>query len=257
MKQCSLLLQALLFVAVLASRERSLFIINESDRRVEVHWIHPETSEMVLTSTPDVLAGASFAVNSYVGHSFQIRELPGKKSQACEGPGQVCRIASFTVNENSDQVVVIKEGIVVEHTDSKSIAQKSASDLLTSCKESANQQLSSGGNAEYILDNLASCVKSGITAEIERANEEITFQAGVRKGMGDLLENYTCADEGLNTTEPRETLDWEGREVKVMIDRPASKIHVIEGFITEEECRAVMEAAEPILHDATVADGSG
>jgi hypothetical protein len=42
-----------------------------------------------------------------------------------------------------------------------------------------------------------------------------------------------------------------------MIERPASKIHVVEDFITEEECRAVEEAAKPILHDATVADGSG
>ena len=45
--------------------------------------------------------------------------------------------------------------------------------------------------------------------------------------------------------------------MKVMIDRPASKIHVVENFITAEECKAVEEAAEPILHDATVADGSG
>jgi hypothetical protein len=104
---------------------------------------------------------------------------------------------------------------------------------------------------------LADCVKSGVAKEIEKANEEITFQAGVRKNMAGLLENYTCADEGLNTTEPRETLSWENRKVDVMIDRPASKIHVIRDFITEEECMAVEAAAAPILHDATVADGSG
>lgn len=196
-------------------------------------------------------------LNSFVGHSFQIRELPGKKSGVCEGEGQVCRIGTFTVNKNNDQVVVVKEGIVVHHTDSKSIAQTSASNLLADCKSAASRRLLDGGNAESILDNLADCVKSGIAEEIERANEEITFQAHVRKNMAGLLENYTCADEMLNTTEPRDILEWEGREVKVMIDRPASRIHVVENFITEEECRAVEEAAEPILHDATVADGSG
>jgi hypothetical protein len=259
----TLMLLAFLFLALLsptasASPERSFNIINESGRRIEVHWIHPETSEMVLQSTPDILAGATFALNSYVGHSFQIRELPGKKTGVCEGEGQVCRIGMFTVNKNHDQVIVVKEGIEVEHTDSKSIAQKSASNLLSDCKAEANRKLTSGeGNAESILDNLASCVKSGIAKEIEKANEEITFQAGVRKNMAGLLENYTCADELLNTTEPRDVLHWEGREVKVMIDRPASKIHVVENFITAEECKAVEEAAEPILHDATVADGSG
>jgi hypothetical protein len=212
---------------------------------------------MVLQSTPDILAGASFALNSYVGHTFQIRELPGKKSGVCEGQDQTCRIGTFTVNSNNDQVIVVQEGIVVEHTDSKSIAQKSATNLLSTCKESATKQLADGQNAESILSSLTDCVKGGIAKEIERANEEITFQATVRKSMAGLLENYTCADEGLNTTEPRETRYWEGREVKVMIERPASKIHVVEDFITEEECRAVEEAAKPILHDATVADGSG
>ncbi|KAL7489216.1 hypothetical protein ACHAW6_014786 [Cyclotella cf. meneghiniana] len=248
----------LLSVAFSASVERSIQIMNESGRRVEVHWIHPQTGEMVLQSTPDVLAGASFALNSYVGHTFQVRELPGKKTGVCEGESQQCRIEQFTVNSNSDQVIIIKEGIKIEHTDSKSIAAASASNLLESCKDTAARKLASNSdNAEAILDNLADCVKSGIAKEIEKANEEITFQAGVRKNMAGLLENYTCADEGLNTTEPRETLRWENRRVDVMIDRPASKIHVVRDFITEEECRAVEEAAAPILHDATVADGSG
>eukprot|EP00956_Cyclotella_meneghiniana_P031110 scaffold80705_cov74-Cyclotella_meneghiniana.AAC.1 len=213
---------------------------------------------MVLMSSPDILAGATFPLSSFVGHSFQIRELPGKHTGVCQGEDEVCRIASFTVNKNSDQVVVVKEGIVVDHTDSHKIAQQSASNLLSDCKELASKQLLNGGeNAEDILDNLADCVKSGIAKQIESANEEITFQAHVRKNMAGLLENYTCADEGLNTTEPRDEYEWEGREVKVMIDRPASKIHVVENFITEEECMAVEAAAEPLLHDATVADGSG
>lgn len=93
--------------------------------------------------------------------------------------------------------------------------------------------------------------------EIEKANEEIAFQAEVRRNMAALVENYTCADETLNTTESKRTETWENRKVHVMIDRPASKIHVIDDFVTEEECKAVADTAEPILHDATVADGSG
>jgi hypothetical protein len=57
----------------------------------------------VLQSTPDVLAGASFALNSFVSHSFQVRELPGKKSGVCEGDGGTCRVDYFSVNENHDQ----------------------------------------------------------------------------------------------------------------------------------------------------------
>jgi hypothetical protein len=96
-----------------------------------------------------------------------------------------------------------------------------------------------------------------VAAEIERANEEIAFQAQVRRSMAAQLENYTCADETLNSTVAKRTETWRGRKVSLMIDRPASKIHTIEEFLTEEECKAVEEAAAPLLHDATVADGSG
>jgi len=96
-----------------------------------------------------------------------------------------------------------------------------------------------------------------VAAEIERANEEIAFQAQVRRSMAAQLENYTCADETLNSTVAKRTETWRGRKVSLMIDRPASKIHTIEEFLTEEECKAVEVAAAPSLHDATVADGSG
>ena len=82
---------------------RSIQILNESGRRVDVSWIHPETEELVLQSTPDVLAGASFSLNSFVSHSFLVREMPGKKTGECEGSEGECRVDYFSVNENHDQ----------------------------------------------------------------------------------------------------------------------------------------------------------
>mmetsp|Transcript_17882 Transcript_17882/g.35948 ORF Transcript_17882/g.35948 Transcript_17882/m.35948 type:complete len:131 (+) Transcript_17882:136-528(+) len=82
---------------------RSIQILNESGRRVDVSWIHPQTEELVLQSTPDVLAGASFSLNSFVSHSFLVREMPGKKTGECEGSEGECRVDYFSVNENHDQ----------------------------------------------------------------------------------------------------------------------------------------------------------
>lgn len=165
------------------------------------------------------------------------------------------------LNYNKYPVIVIKEGIEVEHTDSKSIAVKSANVLLDECKSNANRALKDKDNknqdAQQILDQLTSCVQKGVAAEIEKANEEIAFQASVRTNMASQLENYTCADETLNTTIAKRTETWRGKKVSVMIDRAASRIHTIEDFLTEDECEAVEAAAKPILHDATVADGSG
>ena len=232
-----------------------------------------------------------------------------------------CRRDYFTVNSNQNQVVFVREGVRVEHTDSYTIASERAEKLLERCRVDARERMmealseaDGGGDEEKreeedckeeqkkeevvvkeeeqeqqgffsklwygsnkpinsndagndnkdtiknskILEQLTACVQSGIATEIERANEEIAFQATIREDMADQWENYTCADDSLNTTEAKRSFTWNGRyKVDVMIDRPASNIHVIEDFLTEEECMAVEEAAKPILHDATVADGSG
>jgi len=237
---------------------RSIQIMNESTRRVEVYWINPDTKEMLLQSTPDILHGASFALNSFISHNFQVREVPAKKTGVCSGHDDICHVDYFTVNSDQEQVIIVNEGVEVEHTDSKTIASKSATVLLDDCKSTAKKALAAeSSKASTILEDLAKCVQKGVADEIERANEEISFQAEIRKKMAESIENYTCADESLNSTESLRSAYWNGRKVGIMIDRPASKIHTVEDFLTEDECRAVEARAAPILHDATVADGSG
>jgi len=250
--------------------ESSIQITNDSGNRIEVHWVHPDTGETVLQA-PEVLPGTGFSLNSFVGHSFQVRELPTGETEVCGGEEETCRVNYFTVNDNQDQVFMIKDGIDVEHTDAHAIAARSASTLLSDCKSKAKSQLAASSDpvtANTILDDLTSCAQRGIAVEIEHANEEIAFQAKVRKDLAGMVENYTCADESMNTTEAHRVEYWDNdgddvvarsapRKVHVMIDRPASRIHLISNFMNADECQAVEEAAEPILHDATVADGSG
>lgn len=86
---------------------RNIKILNESGSRVEIHWIHPETREASLMSSPNVMNGASFPLNSYVGHEFEVRELPSVKSGVCggteDGGDQTCKSKFFEVSENDDQ----------------------------------------------------------------------------------------------------------------------------------------------------------
>lgn len=82
---------------------RSINIMNESGRRVEIHWINPDDGSMVLQSTPDDLNGASLSLNSYAGHNFEVRELPAKKTMECAGEEKQCRIDRFTVKSTQDQ----------------------------------------------------------------------------------------------------------------------------------------------------------
>ena len=111
MKNNMRLLQQILFLFQIISTHlslgeqiaRSITMMNEGGRRVDIHWVHPDTGEMVLQSNPDLLNGASMELNSYVGHTFQVRELPAKKTGVCAGEDETCRIDHFTVNSNHDQ----------------------------------------------------------------------------------------------------------------------------------------------------------
>jgi len=262
-------------VAVVQAKqvERKVTILNESGHRVEMHWVAPNTGERVLQTTPHMFHGASFNLNSYVSHHFELRELPNSRTGLCgdsdttdDNEGS-CRVGYFTVNENEDQIVFIRRGMEVEHTDSKSIAKDSAEVLLSECQRRAAESISntkgsvSADEAKKSIEDLVACVEARVAGELERSNEEVAFQASIRTKMAEHLENYTCADEELPTTEPIQETTWinrgAARKVQVLHDRPSAKVHLISNFITEDECEAMEDAARPLLHKATVADGKG
>ena len=51
-------------------------------------------------------------LNSYVGHTFQVRELAAKKTGVCGGEDETCKVDHFTVNTNQDQGEYISNMIV-------------------------------------------------------------------------------------------------------------------------------------------------
>jgi hypothetical protein len=257
-------------VAAADDESRSVTIVNESGRRVEVRWIDPHGGGVpVLQSDPDLPHGASLELNSFAGHVFEVRELPSERTGACgaAGEGRTCGVDRFAVNSNREQVVFIRGGVIAEHTDSRTAATGSASGVIDGCKSAAVERLlllaADDDDHDYprsalsALEYLGACVEGGVVNEIERAREEVSFQAGIRTGMADLLEDYACADDALNTTIAMRTEIWDGRTVRVMLDRPAAKVHLVEDFVTREECDAVGARAEPLLHDALVADDRG
>lgn len=248
------------------SQSRNIQMLNDSGSKIEVFWVQPDTGKRVLMSTNPVLFGATFPLNTYVGHEFEMREVPSDKTGVCKSPDQTCRQAAFKISENDDQVARLSDDFEIIFKDNKIAAREEASDLVAKCQSEARQMMAeAGGSADAAMEAmsvLSTCVENNIAKTLERANEEIAFQASVRKDVASHLENYTCADETLDTTEDLETRVWEHqngikRTVHVKHERPASRIHVIENFISEEECQAMEESAAKTLHRATVADGKG
>jgi hypothetical protein len=107
----SLIIRLTSLLVLAADVPRTITIMNESGRRVEIYWISPDDGELVLQSDPEIPDGTSLELNSFVGHSFEVRELPGKKSGVCDGEGQTCRVDYFTVNPNNDQSEIIVKDV--------------------------------------------------------------------------------------------------------------------------------------------------
>jgi len=82
------------------------------------------------------------------------------------------------------------------------------------------------------------------------------------ESMSDAWEEYTCSNEHLTRSRSIWKETWTHNHDKqyqlgILHDRPRSKIHILTGFLSEEECHAIEKAANPILQIAEVADGRG
>lgn len=83
--------------------KRSIQMVNESGSKIQVYWIHPTTREGSLMSTNGVVPGATFPLQTYVGHEFEMREVPSEKTGVCDSPDQTCRSTTFVISENDNQ----------------------------------------------------------------------------------------------------------------------------------------------------------
>jgi len=253
--------------ATTKTTERNILFVNNYSSRIELYWVHPDTREGFLMSNPDIMSGADFNLNSFIGHEFEVREKPSIRTGVCKSEDQTCRNHFLKVSENNDQVATVGADFDVEFLDDKIRSKMEANSLVGGCQEKAKIRLQRAGtNAMEIqnsLDFMAACVEGEVAETLSKATEEINFQAKIRTNMATFMENYTCFDNDLNTTEPLRTEPWRGardrryREVQALLDRPASKIMFVKNFISQQECDAMDDAAKKNLHKASVADGKG
>jgi hypothetical protein len=116
---------------------------------------------------------------------------------------------------------------------------------------------------DQITKDLTDCVKKGLALALQQANAEMAFVQSVSQSVASGMENFTCSDPNLDTSPDVDTRVWTSekdgtmRTVHVKLDRPTSRIHVIEEFAYKEECDAIERAARNLLHQASTVDGKG
>eukprot|EP00934_Nitzschia_sp_Nitz4_P002399 Nitzschia sp. Nitz4//scaffold25_size161228//97841//99217//NITZ4_002439-RA/size161228-processed-gene-0.165-mRNA-1//1//CDS//3329544613//2394//frame0 len=245
---------------------RTIEVVNQSGKKLVVDWIHPETGESV-TLTDSLSNGAKTAFDTFVNHTFAVHEpINSPTCGDLAGDGSECGVQYITVNHNTDQVAIIKKGLVVAYKDSEARAKEEVASQTEECHEVAREQLAKGANANKTVEALVDCLKGAATELVQQKNEEIAFETKVRLELSRNLENHTCADPTRQTSEPEEIRSWTHedypgeevtRDILVLHDRPSSQIHALVDFISKEECDAITAAAKPKLHKGTVADGAG
>lgn len=251
--------------------QREMLLANESGSRLDLFWINPGSGEKALLSNPFIDPETVFSMSTYVGHRFQVREHQSNDNKGCAGRDGTCRANYLTVKENRTYVRIDRD-FQIHYDNHKAEKPRGASEAvdmtIDECHARAVEVAQRHKDAAWLtadavrlLDEVVDCVRPDVADRLGAANEELAFHAQVRTGMGEALENYTCADENLIPTEPSEVRSWEHggkeRRVNVMIDRQASKIHVVDDFVEPEECAAMEKQAAPMLHAATVADTNG
>jgi len=247
MLSSSLLLLPLLLLlpaSAVNPQARDLRIINEAGFKVEIFWINRwKNDELVLNSEEGIFHGAESRINSYLSHEFEVQEVANKKLGKCKGPNDTCRKGHFQVNSNEEQVVIFKEALEeIVHTDNVSTARDLAKNVLQECKASAIQNFDVK-DPEASMTQLIDCIDKSVTGAVDAKKDEIEFQQNLRFSLGSKLVSYACVDPNVTMAESIDNTTWVNSgvtyKVKMLLDRPASKIAYIQNFISIEECAAV------------------
>jgi hypothetical protein len=230
---------------------RRLQIQNKDGVTASIEWVKPVMGEAVPYGET-IASGDKFFIDSYVNHTFPFRASPDNET-----------VSYVTILPKEDeQVILVKKYLIMKRIDQMVPPKfQELSTIVQSCRSEANAELASGLSLEAAIQQLLKCAERGTATMIAVKNEELAFQQNLRRSIANFGENYTCADPQLETTVPKLVTTWthegEERTVGILHQHKASQIHILQDFISPEECAAIQEAAAPLLHRGTVADGKG
>jgi len=255
---------------------RSIIIKNESGSKIDAFWINPTTRKIEASNFENgIVYGGEGPLSSYVGHSFEVQELPvDNDEKKAETPNQtgsakkcrkgMCRKAYLTVNKNYDQLFIIKPDFSVMIEDSKTRAKEKAQSALQKCTDlisSSSSSSESGESDKDRLDLVTKCLEEQIDAALKQEQEEIVFQQNVRKSIGNRLVEYACRDPLYNASEPVRNETWTYRyppptssatqkhDARCLFETDASSIWLIEKFLSSNQCEDMVHAAVPMEAD--------
>jgi hypothetical protein len=92
------------WISVAAGDVSAVQIRNQSLVKLEINWVHPTTKKA--TPMGHIVPNETWGVNSFVGHEFQIVEVPDEASGACDASkegDQTCKVNYIQVTRRFQQ----------------------------------------------------------------------------------------------------------------------------------------------------------
>jgi hypothetical protein len=236
--------------------QRSIFFQNNSGRRVDVMWVNVHANPETFHSQnggEGYAYGGDTHILSYVGHTFEVRELPSKKTGKCRYDDE-CQKARFTVNDQENQHFIVDKSFQVTHEDDRQQAYALAQSIFEECHKDAVNDDKSLSPAEAI-EAVTVCMEQRVNMTMAVKQEERDFQSSLRVQMAQDLIPYACGDNNFTATAEVQNVTFSHRtalddsntmnhhtkryNVKILHHLPTSEVSMIEDFATPEECKAV------------------
>jgi len=282
-------LLSLLLACVTAQTSKSVLKFqNSSPDWLSIHWVDPRTGQASLIKN-GIAPHSRFNLNSFVGHHFEVwQELDPNTGLCGGGDGECNKIGYLSVMKEPEESFVITPGVKIEagvpagigsqdpriqhligHIDLTAV--EDPVDTLSHCREEARDRMvvldvmsnDYDTQLKKIQSDLHDCITIGLAPRLKASDDEIIFERSLRLEASHIAENFTCVNTDLESSPDVETEEWFSRKdgvtrtIHKKMHRPASKIHVVSGFASPEECQAMGDEAQDRLHAASTADGKG
>jgi hypothetical protein len=237
-----------------------LKVINRSGVTIDVFWIHSVTGVLSESQTKGegIVFGSETGISSYVGHAFEVQEMPKiPNSTTCRKGNLACRKAYFACNAHHDQWVTIDRNFTVQLQDSKSRARAKAQAVLSNCTNSTDWNTTTTLNDtdavspdewQQKVTALTDCLLRHAEQEMNRTSSEIAFQGRIRSELGGKLARYSCSDAAVTsrvrvTTSPSlYNSSYQDRMVQTLFASDTNRIRLYTDFLSPTECQAMLDS---------------
>lgn len=209
-------------------------------------WIDTfgDKGKLVRQTTKPLRNSSDTNINSYKGHQFVakfLRDVEGAEAFFTKGPTE--ETVTITYDDESNTMLA---------------THRTKFDEIMDLINGASTDCDSLKDSDF-----SKCIEGKLLDEVNRLTNTTQEMKRFRDIMAPRIQNYVCADDKANMSEPLRSTKFEDRKipytVDLMVDADRAKVWVVKNAISVEECQhlAGHSVPAPAAAAAAVGDAQG